>query len=234
MTSDPLTATPNRAPARIGIPRPPRRRALALSGALAVLGLVAAACGGGSGDTTASPAGVEAVPVADAPAPEAASGEFISTRPGAGIAAAGGNPQVVKGQNPCTQPDGPAAPIMIAYVGANLAELEAIGFESIIVEEPGLVIEAYVNEVNFNGGINGRCVEVRQPPMEPRRPGGHAGADMHRTACAAACLPLHALDNRSSAGMPHNRCRSSHRWSVRLHRRRDVRPQQRDRCPVHR
>ena len=121
--------------------------------------LMVASCGGGNGDPAASPAVVEAVFAAGAPAADAASGDFLSTRPGVGIAAAGGDPQTVKGRNPCDQPGGPVDPIKLAYVGANLAELEAIGFESIVVEEPGLVIEAYVNEVNFNGGINGRCVE---------------------------------------------------------------------------
>ena len=50
MTPDPLAPTPGRVPARTRILKLPRRRALALSGALAVLGLVAAACGGGGGD----------------------------------------------------------------------------------------------------------------------------------------------------------------------------------------
>ncbi len=122
--------------------------------------LTVAACGGGSGDQGATSTGsVEAVPAEGAPAAGAASGDFLSTRPGAGIAAAGGNPQTVRGQNPCDRPDGPADPITVAYAGANLAELEDIGLESIIIEEPGLVIEAYINEVNFNGGINGHCIE---------------------------------------------------------------------------
>ena len=62
------------------------------------------------------------------------------------------------GDNPCEQPSG-TEPITIAYVGAKLADLDEVGLEAIVVEEPGLIIEAYVNEVNFNGGINGRCVE---------------------------------------------------------------------------
>ena len=155
MTFDQLAPTPDRVPARPRILKLPRRRALALSGALAVLGLVAAACGGGDGGSTTAPTGTggsEAVVAEAVP-----SAEFMNTRPGAGIAAAGGNPQAVRGDNPCGQPG--AEPIFISYVGTNLAELDVIGLEAIVVEEPGLIIEAYVNEVNFNGGINGRCVE---------------------------------------------------------------------------
>ena len=100
-------------------------------------------------------AGSEASPVEAAPA-----GDFISTRAGTGIAAAGGNPQAVRGRNPCEQPAGAAhEPITIAYVGADSAELEQIGSETIVVEEPSLVIAAYINEVNISGGANGRCVE---------------------------------------------------------------------------
>ena len=158
MRSDPLTATPDRAPARPRILKLPRRRALALSGALAVLGLVAAACGGGDGDGGATTVQVDTGGSEAVAAEAAPSGEFMNTRPGAGIAAAGGNLQAIRGgDNPCDQPG--AEPIFISYVGTNLAELDVIGLEAIVVEEPGLIIEAYVNEVNFNGGINGRCVE---------------------------------------------------------------------------
>ena len=158
-TRPPTAPALRRAPARPRVRRLPRRPALALGSALAVLGLIAAACGGGDsgggdsgGTTQTQTAGVDAA----APAP-AGSGDFASTRPGAGIAAAGGNPQAVSGGNPCAQPA--ADPVVISYVGANLAELDAIGLEAIIVEEPGLIIGAYINEVNFNGGINGHCVE---------------------------------------------------------------------------
>ena len=150
----PSSLLPGRGPTRLL--KPSRRRTLALVAALTVLSLTAAACGGGDdGGAGTQTASVEAL----AAEPAAPASDFMSTRPGAGIAAAAGNPQTVRGENPCAQPGGPADPIMIAYAGANLAELEDIGLESIIVEEPGLVIEAYVNEVNFNGGINGRCIE---------------------------------------------------------------------------
>lgn len=146
--------SPDRVPARPRILKLPRARALALVCSAIVLGLVAAACGGGGSGSTVETQPVGAEAVAAEPAP---SSDFLATRPGAGIAAAGGNPQAVRGDNPCDQPG--SEPIGISYVGANLAELDAVGLEAIIVEEPGLIIEAYVNEVNFNGGINGRCVE---------------------------------------------------------------------------
>lgn len=157
MTPDPSSPSPDRGPARPRILKLPRARALALAGAATALCLVAAACGGGDeGSTTVQTdtGGSEAVVAAPS-----VSGEFASTRPGAGIAAAGGNPQAVRGgENPCDQPGG-SEPIVISYVGANLAELDAVGLEAIVVESPDLIIDAYTNEVNFNGGINGRCVE---------------------------------------------------------------------------
>ena len=155
MRPDPSAPSPRPVPARSRILKLPRHRALALGGALTVLGLIAAACGGGDGGgtTVQTDTGGSEAAVAEA----APSSDFMATRPGAGIAAAGGDVMAVRGDNPCDQPG--AEPIYISYVGINLAELDALGLEAIVVEEPGLIIEAYTNEVNFNGGINGRCVE---------------------------------------------------------------------------
>ncbi len=148
--------SPDRAPARRRPLKLPRKRRLALGGTLAVLCLIAVACGGGDGGGTTE---TQTVAGAEAAAAEpVASSDFMSTRPGAGIAAAGGNPRAVQGENPCDQTGG-AEPIIISYVGANLAELDDFGLEAIVVEEPALIIDAYTNEVNFNGGINGHCVE---------------------------------------------------------------------------
>ncbi len=157
MTPDPSSPAPGRVPARPRILKLPRRRTLAFGGALTVLCLAAAACGGGDSGGTAQTQTAASEAVSAEPVP---SSDFMATRPGAGIAAAGGNPQVISGDNPCEQPGGAGSePIIISYVGANLADLDAVGLEAIVVEEPGLIIDAYVNEVNFNGGINGRCVE---------------------------------------------------------------------------
>ena len=169
MTTDPHSHRPGRAPSRPRALKLPRARALALGVALTVLGLVATACGGGGSDggetVQTVTGGSEAAPAAPVP-----SGDFMSSRPGAGIAAAGGNLMAVQGDNPCEQ-SGDAEPIIISYVGSNLAELDAVGLEAVVVEEPGLIIEAYVNEVNFNGGINGRCVEFVNHLISLANPG---------------------------------------------------------------
>ena len=155
MRPDPSSPAPGRVAARPRTLKLPLRRALALAGALTVLSLTAAACGGGDSGGTSQ---IQTADSEAAAAEPVASSNFMATRPGAGIAAAGGNPQAIRGDNPCEQTGG-ADPIIISYVGANLAELDAIGLEAIVVEEPGLIIDAYTNEVNFNGGINGRCVK---------------------------------------------------------------------------
>ena len=104
-----------------------------------------AACGGGGDSTVTAQTGAsDAEPSAAAPAEVAPSSDFLSARPGAGIAAAGGDPHAVGGDNPCEQ-SGPAAtePVVISYVeepglivGANLAELDAVGLEAIITFSP--------------------------------------------------------------------------------------------------
>ena len=137
-----------------------RSARVTLGGALATLCLAAAACGGG-GD--ASPGALDATQATEsraAPAVAAPVDGAGSTRSGTGIAAAGGNPGAVGGDPSCGRhAEAAGEPITIAYVGANLAELEEIGLETIVVEEPSLAIAAYVNELNFSGGINGRCIE---------------------------------------------------------------------------
>ena len=159
MTPDPSSSSPDRVPARRRILKLPRARALALAGAATALCLIATACGGGDSGSGSGTVQVDVAGSEAAVAEAVAASDFMSTRPGAGIAAAGGNLRAVMGGgNPCDQPGG-SEPIVISYVGTNLAELDLIGLEAIVVEEPGLIIEAYVNEVNFNGGINGRCVE---------------------------------------------------------------------------
>ncbi len=156
MRPAPASPTPARVSARPRILKSSRRWAFALSGALTALCLTAAACGGGDSGSTSETqtAGSEAVSAEPGP-----SSDFMATRPGVGIAAAAGNPQAIRGDNPCEQPGAASDPIIISYIGANLADLDDVGLEAIVVEEPGLIIDAYVNEVNFNGGINGRCVE---------------------------------------------------------------------------
>ena len=152
----PASPSPDRVPARPRTLKLPRPRARLLVCAVTVLGLFAAACGGDSGSTAQDGTGGSQAQTAEA----AAADEFMSTRPGAGIAAAQGNTQVVRGENPCGSSAAPE-PIRIGYMGADLASLDDAGLESLIIEEPGRVIEAYANEVNFHGGIGGRCVEFQ-------------------------------------------------------------------------
>ena len=134
-----------------------RGRRLTFVSALTVLCLTAAACGG---DNPAGPSdGVEAQ-VAESEASSVQAGAFASTRPGIGIAAVGGDLQAVRGDNPCEGPaDAAHEPVTIAFTGVNLAELELIGLETIVIEDPSVIVAAYVHELNANGGIGGRCVE---------------------------------------------------------------------------
>ncbi len=133
---------------------------LRLLGSVVAAVLVAAACGGDDISRVAAAAtDVSVSPIAEEEAAAAHVEALSGTRSGAGILMAGGDLHAIKGSNPCEQTVGAQEPIKVAYVGADLAELEAVGLETIIIEEPSLIISAYVNEVNFNGGIHGRCVE---------------------------------------------------------------------------
>ena len=163
MTPDPSSLSPARVAARSRMLGSRRARALALGGALTILGLVAAACGGGDNGRGAAQTVGTVQTVAGGPevagSEPGAAGDFRLTRSGAGIAAAGGDLEAIRGGgNPCEQP-GRGDPVLISYIGADLAELDAVGLEALVIEDPGVVIDAYTNEVNFNGGINGRCVE---------------------------------------------------------------------------
>lgn len=134
--------------------------------------LVAVACGGNSTAATPEGANPGAAAQDDIGTRAVASSDFLSTRPGIGIAAAGGNPTAVNDNNPCARPGAASDALAIAYVGADLADLNAIGIASVAVEDPGLIIEAYVNEVNFAGGLNGRCVELVTHPWSLADPVG--------------------------------------------------------------
>lgn len=137
--------------------RLPPRRTRALAASLTALCVIAAACGGSETGTAAAPAGDSGAPAAET-APVA---DPLSTRVRAGIAVAGGDPGTLQGQNPCDQPGAAGAePVTFAYVGADLTELDAVGLETTVLEDPALIITAYVNQVNFTGGIDGRCVEL--------------------------------------------------------------------------
>ena len=120
-----------------------RQRLPRCSVALLIAALAAGACG-----TTAG-----------TPDTAAEASAFASTRTGAGIAAAGGLVEAVTGPDPCLAADS-GERVKIAYVGPELSDLPAIGLDSLVIEEPRRMIDAYVSEVNEHGGVRGRCVEV--------------------------------------------------------------------------
>ena len=125
------------------------RRALL---ALALLCLLAGACGGGASrpDLTDIPGFLE-----DG-GPRAAG--FRSTRTAMGVSAAGGAPR--RGP-PCPEAGSPQASgvVTIAWSSPDLDELTAVGLETMVLDGPSLIVEAYINEVNAQGGINGNCFE---------------------------------------------------------------------------
>ncbi len=84
-------------------------------------------------------------------------------RPLDGIAAANGNLAVVGGNRECSQDD----QISIAYVGPDLSRLDEIGLEELVIEEPAILIDAYVEAINTLGGISGRCVTSRGYLWDP-------------------------------------------------------------------
>jgi len=155
-------------------------------GALSVLCVVAAACGGGT--ATVQPVEVVAESPSPAAGPQVSTVNFRETRPGAGIAAAGGRPQAVEGADPCADP-GPSSPepYSVGYIGPDLAELSDIGFEATVVEDPVIVMAAYLNVVNANGGIGGRCIEMNPHLWSLADP---LGSFIEVCASLAASMPI--------------------------------------------
>ena len=111
--------------------------------------LVASACGSTQAEEPLVGEGAAATldPVDDA----------AVARPLDGIAAANGNLAVVGGNRECSRDD----QISIAYVGPDLSRLDEIGLEELVIEEPAILIDAYVEAINTLGGISGRCVASR-------------------------------------------------------------------------
>ncbi|MCY3948599.1 MAG: ABC transporter substrate-binding protein [Acidimicrobiaceae bacterium] len=124
------------------------------------LALVAASCGGEDAAQDPPPVGQG---VARA---QAASAEEVSSRPRDGVAAAGGNPAALGDGRPCA----PDRPVVIAYLGPDLTQRGAIGLEELVIEEPSLVIDAYVDAVNALGGVDGRCVRTDVHHWAPADP----------------------------------------------------------------
>ncbi|WP_419553053.1 hypothetical protein [Candidatus Poriferisodalis sp.] len=131
---------------------------------LGTMGLMAGACGGGV--ISDAPAVGGAGAATQAPALEA-----TSLRPWDGIVAAGGNPAALGGSQPCSAEDA----ITIAYLGPDLARLDAIGLEELVIEEPSILIDAYVDAVNLAGGVVGRCVRASVHLWDPADPDASYG-----------------------------------------------------------
>ena len=152
---DTRPALPHAGP-RSGAPRIlklPRRRALALCGALAVLGLMAASCGGS--DESGARQAADPSAVSEAPA---ASSDFMNTRPGAGIAAAGGNPRPCGATTPANSPAAPSPSSSPTWAPTWPSWTRSDSRRS-WWRSPASSSTPYTNEVNFNGGIDGRCVK---------------------------------------------------------------------------
>ena len=60
---------------------------------------------------------------------------------------------------PATDVDVPEA-LKIAWVQPDLEELGAAGLETLELDAPSRMVEAYVNHLNSQGGINGNCFEL--------------------------------------------------------------------------
>lgn len=126
-----------------------RRRAAAV---IAAAALLASACGSVEGTA----------PTEGAANPENRTVEassLMSTRPGAGIDAAGG---ILHGSGECPEDPAPGAPNVrsIAWYGPDFDELASIGLETLDLDAPVLIIESYVAEINRHGGLNGHCFRV--------------------------------------------------------------------------
>ena len=130
---------------RCGNQRGRTRRLLA--GVVAVA-LTTAACGGGADQPVAEPGS------AAANEPQAVT-DVLATRTGTGIASAGGDLSAFS-PDQCSV----ARAVRIAYLGPDLGEFEEVGLGSLVIEDPWRGISAYLTEVNANGGIHGRCVQV--------------------------------------------------------------------------
>ena len=140
---------------RLGKAPPPAvmKRPRAFAAILCVLGLFAAACGGSAepavGSDTQSETGA-----LDGSSPGVGP---LSPRPDEGIAATGGTRQV---GTPCDarDTDESSETLTIAWVSPKIEELAAIGLETLIFDDPSLIVEAYINALNSSGGIGGRCL----------------------------------------------------------------------------
>ncbi len=167
--------SPNRrAPASARPVRSRRRGVLSAVASLGVVGVLAAACGAG-GDSS-EPAAQTGIAVT-APEPVAeANAAALASRPGEGITAAGGT---LAAGEPCPAPGSAGAAgrdtVKIALVTPDVFALEIVGLGNLVFDDPGHIIDAYVNTVNSFGGINGHCFEFRNYVYGFSDPAGDIG-----------------------------------------------------------
>ncbi len=131
-----------------------RSRALVAGVAVGAVCLLAAACGGD--DTSQVTQGAIDVTVPEGVSETTA--DFMASRPGAGITAAGGN---VEGGAPCPAPGSPGAAerVKIAVVTPDVDRLGDIGLGDLVFDSFDHTFDAYINRVNSLGGIGGNCFE---------------------------------------------------------------------------
>lgn len=118
--------------------------------ALVVLCLLAVSCADESGDTGEGATSAAAGSTVDT---------AVSARPSNGIRASGG---FLRDGPACAEPGvaGAAVTVKIAWVGPDLAQINAIGTDTLVLDDPARIVDAYTAEVNRGGGIGGNCFEL--------------------------------------------------------------------------
>ena len=78
-------------------------------------------------------------------------------RPVSGIAAAGG---AFRSGPACPGPGQAQAPgtATIAWVAPSLERLAEVGLETLALDDPSLIVQAYIGDINARGGISGTCL----------------------------------------------------------------------------
>ncbi|MXX41536.1 MAG: hypothetical protein F4Z53_00580 [Acidimicrobiales bacterium] len=131
--------------------------------AACVAAVLTVSCGGSVADAPDPAAGAEAAqtPAVGAPDPAA-------LRVRTGVSAAGGDLNALGGADRCTADN----TSVVGYVGPDLAKLDAIGLETLVIEEPSIVIDTYLQAINDSGGLHGRCFITAVHQWDPADPVG--------------------------------------------------------------
>ena len=138
------------------------RSARSLAAAVALSVLTVACGGGGTGDSAQTGTGAQISPQEGVSSNVAA----LSPRPLDGVAAAGG----ASLPGPSCDADAAAEALTIAWVGPELEEAGPVGLGALDFDNPSLIVEAYINALNHQGGSNGRCLELSKYSWDPLDP----------------------------------------------------------------